>query len=60
VDFDTKTARAFDRRAMAHDGIKARYTSICPLCRIAIKRGQDHVVHHPGLGRYVHELCPIP
>ncbi len=59
VDFNTKTAQAFDRREMAHDGMRARYDSSCPLCGARIQRGRDYVVHHPGLNRYIHELCPV-
>lgn len=59
MDFDVKAAVAFDRRAMAHDGITARYNSTCPLCGAHICQGRDYVVQHPGLGRYVHELCPV-
>lgn len=59
VDFDVKSSRAFDRKEMAHDGIKARFDSRCPLCHHQIHKGQDYVVQHPRLGRYVHELCPL-
>jgi hypothetical protein len=57
--FDRHTARRFDGTSSAHDGIKARYPGTCAVCGKPIRKGVDFVVQHPGLGKYVHELCPV-
>ncbi len=59
TDFTAKAARRFDGTAMAHDGIKARYGGTCSVCGKPIRKGADFVVQHPGLGKYVHEMCPV-
>lgn len=59
IGFNAASARRFDHTAPVHDGIKARYDSTCSVCGEPVRKGVDFVVHHPGLGRYVHELCPL-
>lgn len=58
-DFNTERARRFDHTAMAHDGFKAKYSGTCAVCGNPIRKGVDFVVQHPGLGKYVHEMCPL-
>lgn len=59
TDFNAKAARRFDSSSMAHEGIKARYPGTCTVCGKSIRKGVDYVVQHPGLGKYVHEMCPF-